>query len=239
MIAEEAVIETDLAMGAEEVPCAKDEAEQWGVKNHYGYRIVKRLFDIVFSTGVLIVLLVPALILCVAIRIESPGNPIFVQHRVARMGKEGKIRTFPMLKFRSMYKDAESRLEELKDLNEADGPLFKIKDDPRVTRIGRFIRRHSIDEMPQFLNCWLGQMSTCGPRPAFLREVEYYSKRDMLRLSVKPGITGYWQIRGRSDTSFEEMIQFDLEYIEEQSYFSDIKIILKTIGVVFTGNGAW
>jgi lipopolysaccharide/colanic/teichoic acid biosynthesis glycosyltransferase len=209
------------------------------VEVRYAYRIAKRLFDIVFSTCVLLILFIPALILCAAIRAESPGSPIYVQHRVARIGRNGVLKVFPMYKFRSMCEDADSRLDELKELNEADGPLFKIKDDPRVTRIGRFIRKHSIDEMPQFINCWLGHMSVCGPRPAFLREVEHYDEQALKRLSVKPGVTGYWQIHGRSHTTFNDMVQLDLRYIKERSMLTDIKTILKTVAVVFTGKGAW
>ena len=143
-----------------------------------------------------------------------------------------------MYKFRSMYKDADERLADLKDLNEADGPLFKIKDDPRVTRIGRFIRKHSIDELPQFLNCLLGQLSCVGPRPPLPSEVAQYDGRAMRRLSVKPGLTGYWQVSGRSDTSFGDMVDQDLKYIEEQSVLADIGVILKTVVIVFTGKGA-
>lgn len=119
------------------------------------YRFVKRAFDIVFSLVVILVLLVPSIILCIVIRIESPGCPLYSQKRVGRIGKGGEVRTFNMYKFRSMHADADERLADLADLNEADGPLFKIKDDPRVTRIGKFIRKHSIDELPQFLNCLL------------------------------------------------------------------------------------
>ena len=122
------------------------------------YRFFKRAFDIVFSAVIILLLLVPSLLLCIAIRIESPGCPIYVQNRVGRIGKHGELYTFPMLKFRSMYKDADKRLKEIKHLNEADGPLFKMKDDPRVTRIGKFIRKHSLDELPQFINCFLGQL---------------------------------------------------------------------------------
>ena len=124
------------------------------VGGRYAYRFFKRLFDIVFSACVIVILLAPSIILCIAIRAESPGAPIYVQRRVGCIGKHGEIITFPMLKFRSMYKDADQRLEELKHLNEADGPLFKMKDDPRVTRIGKFIRKHSLDELPQFINCF-------------------------------------------------------------------------------------
>nr|WP_253285437.1 sugar transferase [Eggerthella lenta] len=123
-----------------------------------GYRFVKRVFDIAFSACAIAVLLVPSIVLCIAIRLESPGCPIYSQKRVGRIGRSGEVRTFDMYKFRSMHKDADERLAELQELNEADGPLFKIKDDPRVTRIGKFIRKHSIDELPQFLNCLAGQI---------------------------------------------------------------------------------
>ena len=165
-----------------------------------GYRFVKRVFDIAFSACAIAVLLVPSIVLCIAIRLESPGCPIYSQKRVGRIGRSGEVRTFDMYKFRSMHKDADERLAELQELNEADGPLFKIKDDPRVTRIGKFIRKHSIDELPQFLNCLAGQLSCVGPRPPLPSEVAQYDERAMRRLSVKPGLTGYWQVRGRSDT---------------------------------------
>ena len=175
-----------------------------------GYRFVKRAFDIAFSLCAIAVLLVPSIILCVAIRLESPGCPIYSQKRVGRIGRSGEVRTFDMYKFRSMHKDADERLSELQELNEADGPLFKIKDDPRVTRIGKVIRKHSIDELPQFLNCLMGQISCVGPRPPLPSEVAQYDARAMRRLSVKPGLTGYWQVRGRSDTTFDDMVAMDL-----------------------------
>ena len=183
-------------------------------------------------------LLVPSIILCVAIRLESPGCPIYSQKRVGRIGRSGEARTFDMYKFRSMHKDADERLSELQELNEADGPLFKIKDDPRVTRIGKFIRKHSIDELPQFLNCLAGQLSCVGPRPPLPSEVAQYDERAMRRLSVKPGLTGYWQVRGRSDTGFEEMVDLDLKYIEERSFLVDLKVIAKTVAAMFDGKGA-
>lgn len=138
-----------------------------------------------------------------------------------------------------MYKDADKRLAELQHLNEADGPLFKIKDDPRVTKIGKFIRKHSLDELPQFLNCFLGQLSTVGPRPALPNEVNKYDSKAMKRLSVKPGITGFWQVRGRSDLTFDEMVDLDLLYIKERSIKTDLWLIIKTIRVVLTGGGAY
>ena len=202
------------------------------------YRFLKRAFDIAFSLCVIIVLLVPSLLLCLAIRIESPGNPIYSQKRVGRIGKSGEVEMFDMYKFRSMHKDADERLAALEALNEADGPLFKIKDVPRVTRIGRFIRRHSIDELPQFLNCLLGQLSCVGPRPPLPSEVAQYDERATRRLSVKPGLTGYWQVSGRSDTTFDDMVDLDLKYIEECDVATDLKVIARTVVVMFTGKGA-
>ena len=204
----------------------------------WGYRFVKRAFDIAFSLVAIAVLLIPSIVLCAAIRLESPGNPLFSQKRVGRIGRDGQIRTFDMYKFRSMHKDADERLAELAELNEADGPLFKIKDDPRVTRIGRFIRKHSIDELPQFLNCLMGQLSCVGPRPPLPSEVAQYDERAMRRLSVKPGLTGYWQVRGRSDTTFDDMVDMDLAYIEERSFSTDLRVIAKTVITMFDGKGA-
>lgn len=209
------------------------------VGGRYAYCFFKRLFDIVFSACVIAILLIPSIILCIAIRAESPGAPIYVQRRVGCIGKHGEIITFPMLKFRSMYKDADQRLEELKHLNEADGPLFKMKDDPRVTRIGKFIRKHSLDELPQFINCFLGHLSTVGPRPPLPNEVLEYDEKALQRLSVKPGITGFWQVRGRSDLSFDEMIELDLLYIKERSFKTDLWLVLKTVKVVIAGGGAY
>ena len=204
----------------------------------WGYRFVKRAFDIAFSLVAIAVLLIPSIVLCAAIRLESPGNPLYSQKRVGRIGRDGQIRTFDMYKFRSMHKDADERLAELQELNEADGPLFKIKDDPRVTRIGKFIRKHSIDELPQFLNCLMGQLSCVGPRPPLPSEVAQYDERAMRRLSVKPGLTGYWQVRGRSDTTFDDMVDMDLAYIEERSFSTDLRVIAKTVITMFDGKGA-
>ena len=202
------------------------------------YRFLKRAFDTVFSLFVIVILLVPSLLLCLAIRIESPGNPIYSQKRVGRIGKGGEVETFDMYKFRSMRKDADERLADLQELNEADGPLFKIKDDPRVTRIGRFIRKHSIDELPQFVNCLLGQLSCVGPRPPLPSEVAQYDERAMRRLSVKPGLTGYWQVSGRSDTSFDDMVDLDLKYIAERGVPTDLLVIARTLIVMLNGKGA-
>ncbi|RDB60532.1 sugar transferase [Gordonibacter sp. 28C] len=214
------------------------EADGAHAKGRIGYRVAKRVFDIVFSATAIVLLLVPSIILCIAIRLESPGSPIYSQKRVGRIGTDGKIVTFDMYKFRSMYADADERLPELQEMNEADGPLFKIKDDPRVTCIGRFIRKHSIDELPQFVNCFLGQLSCVGPRPPLPGEVAQYDARAMRRLSVKPGLTGYWQVSGRSDTSFDDMVELDLAYIEERGVLTDLKVIARTVAVMLTGKGA-
>lgn len=203
-----------------------------------GYRFAKRTFDVAFSLVAMAVLLVPSLVLCAAISLESPGFPIYSQKRVGRVGRDGEVETFSMYKFRSMHAGADERLPELAHLNEADGPLFKIRDDPRVTRIGRFIRRHSIDELPQFVNCFLGQLSTVGPRPPLPGEVAQYDERAMRRLSVKPGLTGYWQVHGRSDTGFDDMVELDLKYIEERSAAVDLKVVARTVAVMFSGKGA-
>ena len=152
------------------------------------------------------------------------------------MGKRGK--TFKMVKFRSMYVDAEEHLEDLIHANEKDGPVFKIKDDPRITRVGKFIRKTSLDELPQFLNVLVGDMSIVGPRPALPREVRQYSIRDQLRLTVKPGITCYWQTRRNRDSiSFEEWVDLDLLYILKAGVWADIKLIIQTVGCVLTFQG--
>lgn len=203
-----------------------------------GYRVAKRAFDIVFSGAVIVVAAIPSALLCLAIRLESPGSPIYSQIRMGRIEKDGTLHPFRMYKFRSMYADADERLAELLDKNEVEGAMFKMKDDPRVTRIGRFIRKHSIDEFPQFVNVFLGQMSVVGPRPPLPREIPEYEERDFRRLTVKPGLTGPWQVSGRSDLSFHDMVELDLDYIKKRGFLYDLKLIARTVKVVFTGEGA-
>lgn len=205
-----------------------------GIEGRLLYRTVKRLFDITFSLAVLVVLLPVHLAVVLAVYLDDPhGSPLFFQERVGRRG-----RTFRMVKFRSMYMDAEERLESLMSANEKDGPVFKIKDDPRITRVGRFIRKTSLDELPQFWNVLVGDMSIVGPRPALPREVRQYSLRDQLRLSVKPGITCYWQARRNRDSiSFEEWVDLDLLYILKSGIWTDIKLIIQTVGCVLTLQG--
>lgn len=201
--------------------------------SRYGYRFAKRLFDIIFSLFVIALLAWLYAIVAIAIKRDSEGPVFFNQERV---GKDGK--TFKMYKFRSMYTDAEERLKDLQELNEKDGPVFKIKDDPRITHVGRFIRKTSIDELPQFINVLKGDMSIVGPRPALPREVRQYTPYQKERLLVKPGITCYWQTRrNRDDISFNEWVGLDLLYIKKCSVWTDIKLIIQTVGVVFTAQG--
>lgn len=194
----------------------------------------RRFQDILFSALALIVLSPVLLITAVAIYIDDPkGSPIFKQERVGRDGKR-----FSFYKFRSMCVDAEEKLESLLKDNEMDGPVFKMKDDPRITRVGRFIRKTSIDELPQFWNILKGDMSIVGPRPALPREVEQYGEYEKQRLIVQPGLTCYWQIRpNRNDTTFDEWMNLDMKYIRERSFLTDWKIIFMTVRAVLFGYG--
>lgn len=203
------------------------------------YRAVKRAFDIVFSGVVLVVIAIPSVVLASLIRLESEGSPFYSQVRVGQTRPDGSLTTFRMWKFRSMYKDADERLAELRERNEIAGAMFKMKEDPRVTRIGRFIRKHSIDEFPQFLNVFLGQMSVVGPRPPLPNEVAEYTEYDLQRLAVKPGITGLWQVTERNSASFDGMVRRDLEYIAKRGIVMDLKIVLLTVLEVFNGSDAY
>jgi exopolysaccharide biosynthesis polyprenyl glycosylphosphotransferase len=195
---------------------------------------LKNVIDYVLG-GIIFIFFIPVyLIVGAAIKLDSPG-PVFYQQE--RYTKDSK--TFYMYKFRSMYIDADKRLKELQEYNEADGPIFKIKRDPRITRVGRLIRRFSIDELPQIINVLKGELSLVGPRPPLPEEVEQYEDWQMKRLNVKQGITGLWQTSGRSELSFEEMARLDLYYIQNWSIEMDIKIILKTIPTVLFGKGAY
>ena len=207
-------------------------------RSRLAYRTVKRAFDIVFSGVVLAIIAIPSLVLAAVIRLESEGNPFYSQIRVGQTRPDGSLSTFRMWKFRSMYRDADERLAELKGQNEIAGAMFKMKEDPRVTRIGRFIRKHSIDEFPQFINVFLGQMSVVGPRPPLPNEVAEYTEFDLQRLAVKPGITGWWQVTDRNDTDFDGMVRRDLEYIANRGVLIDLKIVALTVIEVLTGNGA-
>lgn len=203
-------------------------------KKGRGYRTVKRLFDIVASGLALIVLSPVMLILSAAIFIDDPhGSPFFVQTRVGKDGKE-----FRFYKFRSMVVNAEALLEGLLDQNEMEGHAFKMRDDPRITRIGKFIRRTSLDELPQLWNVFKGDMSIVGPRPPLPREVAEYDSYHYLRLSVRPGLTCIWQTTPhRNDLSFDEWVAMDIQYIQQRGVWVDLKLIFKTFSVMVTGQG--
>lgn len=194
----------------------------------------KRAVDVLGSALGLIVLSPLLLLIAVAIRLDSPGPIIFKQRRIGRHG-----RSFYMYKFRSMVANAEALKDQVRHLNEADGPLFKIRDDPRITRVGRILRRTSLDELPQFWNVLRGDMSLVGPRPALPEEAAGYREWQRSRLNAAPGITGLWQVSGRSDLPFDEMILLDLYYIENWSPLLDLSILLRTVPIVLFGKGAY
>jgi lipopolysaccharide/colanic/teichoic acid biosynthesis glycosyltransferase len=198
------------------------------------YWLVRRMQDVFFSALALVVLSPVLLVTAICIYIDDPNaSPIFSQIRCGRDGK-----SFKMYKFRSMYADAEERLGELLAQNEMDGPAFKIKDDPRITRVGHFIRRTSIDELPQLWNILKGDMSIVGPRPALPREVELYDEYQKQRMYVTPGLTCYWQIQpNRNETTFDEWMNLDMKYIQERSFWVDWKIIFMTVRAVLFGHG--
>lgn len=224
----------------EELPKASVRSEEvWldksSVQDRIFYLSMKRLIDIVGSTIGLV--LASPLLIYVAYRIrqEEPGSPIFFSQD--RVGTNGK--TFKMYKFRSMCVEAEEKLAELLDQNEIEGAMFKMKDDPRVTKIGKTIRAKSIDEIPQLWNVLKGDMSLIGPRPPLVREVAEYTRYDLQRLYVKPGCSGLWQVSGRNDVGFHDMVDLDLEYIKSQSLLCDIKLIFRTIKIILKPNGAY
>ncbi len=200
-----------------------------------GSYLVKRVLDVAAS-AILLVLLMPVFLsVALAIRLEDPGPILFKQKRVGRWGA-----LFTMWKFRSMYTDAEERKKELMAQNEMEGGvIFKMKDDPRVTKVGRIIRKTSIDELPQLWNVLKGDMSLVGPRPPVPQEVDEYSLADRRRLEVIPGITCIWQVSGRSDIPFDQQVELDVQYIQSQSFWTDIKILLKTVPALLFGVGAY
>lgn len=227
-----------MIMSTVQIPQAHPEREMLNreevLRRRKGYWFIRRTQDIIFSSVGLLLLWLPMLIVALIIVIDSPGaSPIFVQKRV---GRDGKI--FNFYKFRSMCPNAEEKLEEILDQNEMEGPAFKIKDDPRITRVGKFIRKTSIDELPQLVNVLLGQMSIVGPRPALPREVEQYDEYAKQRLLVTPGLTCIWQVQPhRNSLSFDEWLELDIQYIQKSTFKEDWKIILKTFGAVLGMNG--
>lgn len=198
------------------------------------YDVCKRIFDIVMSIFALIVLSPVFLVTAIAIKREDGGDVIFAQTRLTKNGKE-----FKMYKFRSMCMDAEKKLDSLRDKNEVKGPAFKIEKDPRITKVGKIIRKTSIDELPQLVNIIKGDMTIIGPRPPLPSEVAQYTPYQLHRLDVKTGLACYHECMGRSDDKdFDNWVESDLKYIRERSMLTDIKVILMTIKVVLTGKGA-
>jgi exopolysaccharide biosynthesis polyprenyl glycosylphosphotransferase len=205
-------------------------AQRW-----FDYELsLKRILDILVAGFTLVGTLPICLAVVIAIKLDSPGPAIFTQQRVGRHG-----RRFRFLKFRSMYVDAEQRLDEVRRHNETDGPVFKMRKDPRITRVGALLRRTSLDELPQVINVLKGEMSVVGPRPPVVREVELYRPADMVRLSVKPGITCLWQIRGRSTVGFDTWMEYDREYIRGMSLRLDLSILVRTVWAVLSCKGAY
>ena len=198
------------------------------------YKFSKRLFDIISSGSALLILSPIFIITAIAIKLED-GGPIF--YAASRYGKD--LKNFKMIKFRSMVVNAESKIKELLKDNEMTGHTFKIKDDPRITRVGKFIRKYSIDELPQLFNIFAGSMSVVGPRPIMTVNTENIDDYDKQRWTVQPGLTCYWQISGRADVKWAEWIEMDLDYIENMSFCEDLKIIFKTVTIVFKADGAY
>ena len=217
---DEAVIDIDL--------------ENIQTNNSIFYIVSKRIIDIIGSLAGLIFLSPLFLIVSILIKLEDPKGKVFFSQE--RNGKYPG--TFKMYKFRSMVHNAEELLEKLKDQNEQTGPVFKMKEDPRITRVGKFIRKTSIDELPQLFNVLRGDMSLVGPRPPIPREVEQYTTYQMQRLGVKPGLTCLWQFGGRNSVDFDGWVELDIEYIQKRSLWLDIKLIIKTVFVLFGDRNA-
>lgn len=212
----------------------KEKLQELTEKSYASYWRKKRAFDIFFATIILLLFLPLMVIISIIICIDDPSaGPFFKQTRIGRHGKE-----FTMYKFRTMRPNAEALLEELKEKNEMEGPVFKIKDDPRITRVGKVLRKLSLDELMQFFNVFKGDMTLVGPRPPLPREVDYYTDYQKLRLLVTPGLTCTWQIhKNRNDVPFEEWVEMDLEYIQNRTFLGDIWIMLKTPIVMLSATG--
>ncbi len=204
------------------------------IKSHFIYHSIKWIFDFTAAICGVIILSPVMLVIAVLIKFEDHG-PVF--YKQVRVGKNGK--RFEMYKFRSMFVDADKMLTKLEEQNDVEGPMFKMKDDPRVTKIGHFIRKHSLDELPQFLNVIKGDMSLVGPRPPLPLEVAKYSDYDKQRLLVTPGCTGLWQATERNDVGFSEMVQLDIEYIKKANFLFDLWIIWKTIQIIIKPNSSY
>ena len=202
-------------------------------KKNLGYFIIKRIIDVMGALSGLILISPVMIIVAVWVKLDSKGPVFFAQNRVGQNGTH-----FMIYKFRSMCTNAERLLSKLEDENEMSGPMFKIRQDPRVTKIGKFIRKTSIDELPQLINVLKGEMSLVGPRPSLPKEVAQFTTFQKRRLVAKPGLTCYWQVNGRSDVTFIEWMKMDVEYIVNRNTLLDIILILKTVGVLFGDKGA-
>lgn len=215
-------------------PASEKVSTNFEFKKKKAYSFIKRLFDFLASLIMIVVLSPVFLIVMIVIALgDRKGKPIFTQ---LRCGKNGK--TFKLYKFRTMRPDAEACLAELQSQNEMDGLVFKIRNDPRITKVGKFLRSTNIDELPQLVNILKGDMSFVGPRPPLPKEVEQYDDEDKLRLLVVPGLTCYWQVqKNRNDTSFKDWMQLDRKYITERSIFVDIKLMFKTFFMIFKRDG--
>lgn len=214
------------------------EGKQLGFENESSmefslYEIIKRLIDVICSFIGVVVLSPLFIVIAIIIKATSKGPVFFSQKRVGKNGKE-----FDMYKFRSMVVNAEELKEKLASQNEMSGPMFKMKDDPRVTKVGKFIRKTSIDELPQLWNVLKGDMSLVGPRPSLPKEVAQFEEWMYKRLEVKPGLTCYWQVSGRNNIDFEDWMKLDIKYVDERSTWIDIKLIFKTVGVLFGDKNA-
>lgn len=203
-------------------------------RKNTAYKLIKRVMDVLLSAAALVVLSPVFLITAVAIKCEDNGPVFFAQQRA---GKD--MKPFYMYKFRSMYVNADEKFNEMMKDNEQTGHAFKIKKDPRITKVGKVIRRYSIDELPQLINIIKGDMSIVGPRPILTFQMEACSQYERQRLVVQPGLTCYWQIGGRADVTWEEWVELDLDYIEDMGIWTDLKMIVKTVPAVFSGDGAY
>ena len=204
------------------------------IKSRFMYHSIKRIFDFMAAICGVIILSPVMLVIAILIKVEDHG-PVF--YKQVRVGKNGK--TFKMYKFRSMFVNADQMLAKLKEQNDVEGPMFKMRDDQRVTKIGHFIRKHSLDELPQFLNVIKGDMSLVGPRPPLPSDVAEYSDYDKQRLYVTPGCTGLWQATERNEVGFNEMVQLDIQYIQRASFMFDLWIIWKTVEIIIKPNGSY
>lgn len=199
------------------------------------YAYAKRTLDFVASFAALVILALPFFIIALCIKIDDPKGGVFYSQ--VRLGKNGK--EFRMWKFRSMVSNADQMVDQLIEQNEVTGAMFKIKEDPRITKVGRVLRKYSLDELPQLYNILKGEMSLVGPRPPLPREVADYTPHDMQRLRVIPGATGLWQVSGRSDVGFEDMVELDIKYINKACFWMDLEILMKTFVVFVKPNGAY